>query len=103
MTHETFECTIPLRLADLNSGGHVDNGVYLQVVDEARTRFLGVLDPDRPGHELFPSPGGGIGANVVAQQTIEYRRELGYDPRTPFVGPPVTLRPPGTRIASPTS
>lgn len=50
--HFTFRTSIPVRITDVNYGGHVGNDAILSIVHEARLHFLaaaGVKELD-PGH-----------------------------------------------------
>ena len=38
--HFPFSCTIPLRISDINYGGHLGNDSVLSIVHEARVQFL---------------------------------------------------------------
>lgn len=40
----TFSATIPVRITDLNYGGHVGNDTILSIIHEARVQYLKILD-----------------------------------------------------------
>ena len=62
--------SIPLRWADLDAQGHVNNAVVVDLLQEARTSLI------RSGRNL-PMLGGGI---VVTGQQVEYRRPIRFSP-----------------------
>ena len=64
-----FSTTLPLRWSDMDAQGHVNNGVIVDYLQEARVRFLrgGVAS------SLLDS-----GVIVVSHQ-VEYRRSIDYD------------------------
>jgi acyl-CoA thioester hydrolase len=71
--------SIELRLDDVNVAGHVGNTSLLRVIDEARSRFLGYSALGRPGHAEGLLEGlDQTVRKVIAQQTIEYRKEVWY-------------------------
>lgn len=64
---------IPLRWADTDAYGHVNNVVYLRLLEEARIAAL--------GHDLLTRAEGGQGtALMVARQEIEYLAPLTWRP-----------------------
>ena len=80
-----------VHLGDLDVFRHVNNGVYLQMMDVARTNLIADLDGARPLRERGWYP-------VVASSTVSYRRSLrlwdrfaittrvlGWDPRVVYV------------------
>jgi acyl-CoA thioester hydrolase len=65
--HE-YEC--PVRWADIDAYGHVNNVKYVEYFQEARISF---------GHELIGvQPDGRLGEFVVVRFDIEYRRPLEF-------------------------
>ena len=71
--------SIELRLDDVNVAGHVGNTSLLRVIDEARSRFLGYSALGRASHSEGLLEGlGQTVRKVIAQQTIEYRKEVWY-------------------------
>lgn len=66
-----FTYTLPLRWADADSYGHVNNSRYLTYLEEARTRMVQELLPtdeaERRRH-----------AFVVQQSVIDYKKPLDY-------------------------
>jgi acyl-CoA thioester hydrolase len=72
--------SIELRLDDVNVAGHVGNTSLLRVIDEARSRFLGysALGRAQPMSEGLLDGLGQTVRKVIAQQTIEYRKEVWY-------------------------
>lgn len=66
----TFHCTIPIRITDLNYGGHVGNDRILALVQEARVQFLasrGYTEMNVEGCSL-----------ILTKATVELRKELHY-------------------------
>ncbi|WP_345153112.1 acyl-CoA thioesterase [Arthrobacter ginkgonis] len=71
---------VQLRFDDVNAAGHVGNVAITRIVDEARTAFLGHSLHDGSGYQEGILEGlGGVG-RLVAQQTVEFQRELWYSP-----------------------
>ena len=69
---------LPLRWSDSDSLRHINNVVYLQLLEEARVRFFG---------ELARAHDGGLDFGLVAaRHEIDYLRELYYSTD------PVTIR-----------
>lgn len=69
---------LSLRWSDSDSLGHINNVIYLQLLEEARVRFFG---------ELAQSHDGGLDFGLVAaRHEIDYLRELYYSTD------PVTIR-----------
>lgn len=70
----TFESQVHLRWGDMDALGHVNNSVYLELLEEARVRFLLALDY-RGGRDF------GL---VVARHEVDYLKPLVYsaDPVT---------------------
>jgi acyl-CoA thioesterase FadM len=65
-----FETTIPIRITDLNYGGHVGNDVFLSLIHEARQQFL-----IHHGYSELNFAGAGL---IMADVAIEYKKELNY-------------------------
>ena len=65
-----FTTNIPVRITDLNYGGHVGNDAILSLIHETRVQFLRHHDYD----ELNLA---GVGL-IMADVTIEFRQELFY-------------------------
>lgn len=72
---------VHLRFDDVNAAGHVGNVAITRIVDEARTAFLGHSLNGGPGYQggILEGVGAGVG-RLVAQQTVEFQRELWYSP-----------------------
>jgi len=66
----SFTCEIPVRITDLNYGGHVGNDSILSLIHEARVRFL-----KHHGYDELNLAGVGL---IMADVTIEFRKELFY-------------------------
>ncbi|MFF3979799.1 acyl-CoA thioesterase [Streptomyces sp. NPDC001828] len=69
MYRYTYQC--PLRWADMDAYGHINNAKFLQYIEEARTRMVQELMPadesERRRH-----------AFVVKQSVIDYKTPLEY-------------------------
>jgi len=68
--HFSFATVIPVRITDLNYGGHVGNDNILSIIHEARVQYLKNLGLD----ELNM---GGLGL-IMSDVSIEFRSELFY-------------------------
>ena len=68
--HFSFSTTIPIRITDLNYGGHVGNDAFLSLIHEARVRFL-----QHYGYSEMNVEGAGL---IMADAAIEYKKELSY-------------------------
>lgn len=66
----SFQTTIPVRITDINYGGHVGNDSILSILHEARIQFLKKFGCDEKNFL-----GVGLIMNDVA---IEFKRELFY-------------------------
>lgn len=66
----TFTTTIPIRITDLNYGGHVGNDSVLSLIHEARVQFL-------RHHGYTELDMGGVGL-IMADTNIEFKNELFY-------------------------
>ena len=67
----TFTTTIPIRVTDLNYGGHVGNDTILSLIQEARMQYLKQL-----GYSELEFAGVGL---IMADAGIEFKNELFYD------------------------
>jgi acyl-CoA thioesterase FadM len=65
-----FSTEIPIRITDLNYGGHVGNDIFLSLIHEARVQFL-----QHAGYSEFDFAGIGLIMNDVA---IEFKSEIFY-------------------------
>lgn len=68
--HFNFSCQIPVRITDINYGGHVGNDTILTIVHEARMQFLKSL-----GYTEMNFGGKGM---IMADAAIEFKNELFY-------------------------
>ena len=68
LPEHTFTTAVGLRWGDLDALGHVNNAVFLRLLEEARVRFLLGLPPQ--GEHGF-----GI---LAARHEIDYLKPLGY-------------------------
>ena len=66
----TFTTSIPVRITDVNYGGHVGNDTVLSIIHEARMQFL-----KKYGFEELKF--GGVGM-IMADVGIEFKSELFY-------------------------
>ena len=69
-TSFNFTATIPVRITDLNYGGHVGNDTILSIIHEARVQFLksfGYSEKDL----------GGVGM-IMSDVVINFKNELFY-------------------------
>ncbi len=66
----SFSCTIPVRITDINYGGHVGNDTLLTLVHEARMQYLGQW-----GYTEMNLAGTGL---IMADAGIEFKKELFY-------------------------
>ena len=66
----SFTTDIPVRITDLNYGGHVGNDSMLSLIHEARVRF-----PRNHGYDELNLAGVGL---IMADVTIEFKSELFY-------------------------
>jgi acyl-CoA thioester hydrolase len=65
-----FSCNIPIRITDLNYGGHVGNDTFLGLIHEARMQFL-------KSFNYAELDFAGIGL-IMSDVIIEFRNELFY-------------------------
>lgn len=68
--HFSFTTDIPVRITDLNYGGHVGNDSVLSLIHEIRVQFL-------QSHGYTELNLNGVGL-IMADVTIEFRSELFY-------------------------
>ena len=68
--HFSFTTEIPIRITDLNYGGHVGNDSVLSLIHELRVKFL-----HHHGYQELDMAGVGL---IMADVTIEFRNELFY-------------------------
>lgn len=66
----SFTCRIPVRITDLNYGGHAGNDTILSLVHEARMQYLQSL-----GYTEMQFAGAGM---IMADAAIEFKSELFY-------------------------
>ena len=66
----SFTCYIPVRITDLNYGGHAGNDTILSLIHEARMQFL-------HSHGYTEMNFGGCGM-IMADAGIEFKSELFY-------------------------
>lgn len=63
-----FSCTIPVRVTDINYGGHVGNDRLLAMIHEARVQFLNHF-----GYSELSVEGAGL---IMADVAIEFKNEV---------------------------
>jgi acyl-CoA thioesterase FadM len=68
--HFGFSCTIPVRITDINYGGHTGNDTILSLIHEARMQYLKSLGYTEMNF-------GGVGM-IMSDVVIEFRSELFY-------------------------
>ena len=68
--HFSFTTEIPIRITDINYGGHVGNDSILSIIHEVRVQFL-----RHHGYQELDMIGVGL---IMADVTIEFRSELFY-------------------------
>jgi acyl-CoA thioester hydrolase len=66
-----FICEIPVRITDINYGGHVGNDTILSIIHEARMQFLKSF-----GYTEMNLAGAGM---IMADVAIEFKSELFYE------------------------
>ena len=66
----SFSIKLPIRITDLNYGGHVGNDAFLSIIHEARIQFL-----QQFGYSEMNVAGVGL---IMADVAIEYKKELTY-------------------------
>ena len=65
-----FSADIPIRITDINYGGHVGNDTFLSLIHEARIKFLA-------RYSLTELDFGGTSL-IMSDISIEYKKELFY-------------------------
>lgn len=65
-----FTCTIPVRITDINYGGHAGNDTILSLIHEARMQFLTSM-----GYSEMDVDGVGL---IMTDAAIEFKKELFY-------------------------
>ncbi|MFT3675067.1 MAG: acyl-CoA thioesterase [Chitinophagaceae bacterium] len=65
-----FTCAIPVRISDINYGGHVGNDAILSLIHEARLQYL-----QQYGYTELDLGGAGL---IMADAAIEFKQELFY-------------------------
>ncbi len=66
----SFTCQIPVRITDINYGGHVGNDMVLSIIHEARMQFFKQF-----GYTEMNFAGA---AMIMADAAIEFKNELFY-------------------------
>ncbi len=66
----SFNCKIPIRITDINYGGHVGNDAFLSIIHEARVQFL--------QHHGYSEMNLGGASMIMADAAIEFKGELFY-------------------------
>jgi acyl-CoA thioester hydrolase len=66
----SFQTTIPIRITDVNYGGHVGNDTVLTLLHEARMQFL-------KHHGSSEMDFGGVGL-IMSDVIIEFKKEIFY-------------------------
>ena len=66
----SYSVSIPVRISDINYGGHVGNDAILSLIHEARMQFLKQL-----GYTEMEFAGVGL---IMADAGIEFKKELFY-------------------------
>ena len=65
-----FSCKIPVRITDINYGGHAGNDTVLSIIHEARMQFLESI-----GYTELEFAGAGM---IMSDVAIEFKNELFY-------------------------
>jgi len=68
--HTNFSLRVPVRITDLNYGGHVGNDSILTLLHEARVQYLASL-----GYTEISLGGAGL---IMADVAIQYKAEIHY-------------------------
>jgi acyl-CoA thioester hydrolase len=66
----SFSTRIPIRITDLNYGGHVGNDIILSIIHESRVQFL-----QHYGYKEFDLQGAGL---IMSDVVIEFKNEIFY-------------------------
>lgn len=69
----SFSTIIPIRITDLNYGGHVGNDSFLSLIHEARQQYL-----LSHGYKELSIEGIGL---IMADVAVEYKKELNHGDR----------------------
>jgi len=69
--HFTFSAKIPVRITDINYGGHVGNDTILSILHEARVQYL-----KHYGYTELNFGGTGI---IMSDVAIEFKNEVFYE------------------------
>ena len=69
--HFSFSFVIPIRITDLNYGGHVGNDTFLSLIHEARQQYL-------LHHGFSELKFAGVSL-IMADVAIEFKRELNHN------------------------
>ncbi|RMH63078.1 MAG: thioesterase [Calditrichaeota bacterium] len=65
-----FQCRIPVRITDINYGGHLGNDSYLSILHDVRVRWLNAL-----GYSELDIEGVGM---VMNEALLQYKSEVFY-------------------------
>lgn len=87
MTRFRFSIPIPVRYADLDAQGHVNNATYFTYMEQARLEYLIALGLWQPGDDFL-----GVGT-IVAEATCTYKRPI-------LLGQPVVVGVRTTRLGN---
>src|SRR5580698_5137530 len=68
--HFSFITYMPIRITDLNYGGHVGNDMILSIIHETRVQFL-----QHYGYKEFDLEGAGL---IMSDVMIEFKNEIFY-------------------------
>jgi acyl-CoA thioester hydrolase len=68
--HFSFEASIPIRITDVNYGGHVGNDTVLTLLHEARMQFL--------NHYHFSEMSFDSASLIMSDVAIEFKKEMFY-------------------------
>ncbi|HEY4875016.1 MAG TPA: thioesterase family protein [Puia sp.] len=68
--HFSFITYMPIRITDLNYGGHVGNDMILSIIHETRVQFL-----QHYGYKEFDIEGTGL---IMSDVAIEFKSEIFY-------------------------
>lgn len=68
--HFSFSTSLPIRITDVNYGGHVGNNIILSLIHEARVQFL-----QHAGYTELNIEGAGL---IMSDVVIEFKKELFY-------------------------
>ena len=66
----TFSCQVPIRITDINYGGHVGNDTVLSIIHEVRMQFFNNI-----GYTEMNFAGS---AMIMADVAMEFKSELFY-------------------------